>query len=889
MNTSPTSPKTDIADKLIDPLQDFLHSLFGRAIEIYRKKSGNRSHGPIQISGKDLSERAIHEAPHASQKTEPLSLMKSAEFQHLPVPTQKNILLIIQYLKDFVDSHEFQHLPMSAQKNILSIFGAYPQFIPILLAFIKSPTVKNLSMALQNDILVMFGKDFKNASLLILFTNSDEFKRLYKWTKCKIIRTSTRGQDLHLTEFLIYSTKKDEFYHASLIAQKNTLKELEWCFLPQEFPFSTLGIVTNFTFKELKESFILKDSKEDLFLKELEEDFVLKDVTSSVYFKGSPKTIKGLIGFTNSDAYQLLSKSNRDNMLLIFAKNFPDYQLKRMIDFINNDKFKHLPESVQNNILTKFKEDDINLFPHTPNQCSRYAESLMAFISSDSFSAAEEQVKSAIFDTIDRNPTIECVNTQRIRLDPTFAMQIMGRCFNIRFSDEQDCLDVVNIMTWHPNLFPLKTVTIPNTRKTTKVLDNEGKNAHFNLLYAQLMLDFFKGYRDSGKFFFNLNNFLHDPQRKNWDVMNVGNVEVTDDEWNNLRGQLTHIIQNLSYGDQENAIIAYTQSFLVRVMDSADIVDDLSKQLIRQRVNAIILFLLQLQQESSNLEKIQKEKNRERAKKVVDIFADGGTACEDRVMVMLREAENYIKRQPGSGPYNLGYTVHVLVNVFKERCIRAKLVKMNDPQSVHTTLYYMQEFNEPLGLGLQITEHKYPAVGDYSLDMKEAIRLLGSAFTPDRLIGYLSIQDEIIDPITQIWDPNQKEYRTCDAIRSKALEKYSRINAITDEEAFKQMNSNDIEAITGFFGKDVETLKEALEGEGEEALRTSWFKRCKDRVQHNFVKDKVKELLVKEDFLVEGRPDQSIFRMRKGYSRAIAPRASPNLSITHSGTIIRGH
>lgn len=122
---------------------------------------------------------------------------------------------------------------------------------------------------------------------------------------------------------------------------------------------------------------------------------------------------------------------------------------------------------------------------------------------------------------------------------------------------------------------------------------------------------------------------------------------------------------------------------------------------------------------------------------------DGGTACMDRVSVMLRRAEMYamLFEHPE-------YLINILINWCKRNAIKSKLVNSKNAENIEAYLWWEIAFNKHLGLG---DGHSKMAYSEYALQSRQiedgsiAIPKLLSAFTEKDIIGFIATNEFFLE------------------------------------------------------------------------------------------------------------------------------------------------
>lgn len=221
--------------------------------------------------------------------------------------------------------------------------------------------------------------------------------------------------------------------------------------------------------------------------------------------------------------------------------------------------------------------------------------------------------------------------------------------------------------------------------------------------------------------FLNLSTILKDPKASKWNILPTREGNIDDNAWQSLKNDLVKKIKELFPGNavkKKNA-----KKWFKKIMKSRDAL--FAPQTIRKRVASIIDFC-------------QANEAREIAEELIKILAEGGTACSDRAIEALEDAEIRAKA------FNGEYIVHIAVNNFKRKLIVTQFIDRNQGENIETFLYHMILLNHILGLEYA-TEgmlHENCAVSE---PLKETMQKVYQALTLENLIGHVQ-EDFLIEP-----------------------------------------------------------------------------------------------------------------------------------------------
>lgn len=184
--------------------------------------------------------------------------------------------------------------------------------------------------------------------------------------------------------------------------------------------------------------------------------------------------------------------------------------------------------------------------------------------------------------------------------------------------------------------------------------------------------------------------FLNDPTILEWNNLTLRNGDIANNEWNFLQSSIEKMFTVIYFdGDKK-----YFRNFFNACLKSADAQTDEGKQIIQCRLEAIINYLLELNQYSKIvIDNNEKVATIEIIREAFRIIEEGGMKCADRAIVFLIYLENFIKLTK-----NPQYMANVLIQIFKLEAIKIVINKQYN-ENLESFLYYVIKFNNVLGLG----------------------------------------------------------------------------------------------------------------------------------------------------------------------------------------------
>lgn len=401
-----------------------------------------------------------------------------------------------------------------------------------------------------------------------------------------------------------------------------------------------------------------------------------------------------------------------------------------------------------------------------------------------------------------------------VKVDAVETLKIMALSFDPDSAGEEDCYRQILIFQKINNLFET------DSENRELPIEKGGKQARVNLNCARIKLAQLLKAKKGGKGpFLNISRLVNDPLKKQWDIMKPAYETVSDPLWIELSQSLEKTVAELFKGEEQKKLQELTLSFFRRSMESKDAETEAGAAFVRQRVATVINFALNCVTNNTQLE---------RAKRVVKLMADGGTACPDRIITKLGEAERHIKMGEIAQKGQKDLLLSVLTDLFIHNAIQSQFVMLDPKKMVETYLYYMLQFSEALHLSAKTKNMLYRGVAHIEMDINKAVDYLFKAFTEKDLVGYIS---------------KQPEWRSLHEEAAKAFKgkRYELLGLVEDGKA---IDETDKKRLLDFFEKDtLESLRRDLQDlEKGAAMDARWAERCESLTDEFYTEQAEKDL-----------------------------------------------
>lgn len=304
-------------------------------------------------------------------------------------------------------------------------------------------------------------------------------------------------------------------------------------------------------------------------------------------------------------------------------------------------------------------------------------------------------------------------------------------------------------------------------------------------------------------------------------------------------------------------LITNIKKFFFLCLKSSDAQTKNGKQIILNRIVNIVKTLCQsthiFVDHKKDLTEIEILQIRKEMETVIEILAEGGTACQDRAIIALILAENRTNlfhniKCPDActtGENQIETQIlqnmpNALANMFKLHLISAKLVDQNQAENLETYFYHILKLNLFLNLGILTSSTMLYEQLAQKLLLGEAIAKLLTELTADNLIGYTA---------------HLKEFKTLFENESKnTLQKIEKLSndfydiARTTLEERKQILSD----IHSFIYLDENEIEQILNQPNK--IRDILYTRLidkRERIESSFYETKAKELFLNSGFLTK--------------------------------------
>lgn len=253
-----------------------------------------------------------------------------------------------------------------------------------------------------------------------------------------------------------------------------------------------------------------------------------------------------------------------------------------------------------------------------------------------------------------------------------------------------------------------------------------------NLYYGQFVTispDGYRRFEGDRSVHINQNLFINDPTINKWNILTQRDGYISDKEWELINNELVDIFDGV-FEEREmtkNNMI----KFLSQCMATSTTDSDVSHQVIKKRVEAVVKVLSMYFKELNNplTSTDRKKELKEIIQQALNKMAMGGRSCPDLAIVCLREAETHLKLF--AYPQ---YIANIFVNMYKIYEIDDKLIDKDYNESVESLLNYTIQFNNILGLGI-MGGMLYQNLAE-KIPLDQALKILSDAFTEKALIDY---------------------------------------------------------------------------------------------------------------------------------------------------------
>lgn len=236
--------------------------------------------------------------------------------------------------------------------------------------------------------------------------------------------------------------------------------------------------------------------------------------------------------------------------------------------------------------------------------------------------------------------------------------------------------------------------------------------------------------------FLNLPNLINDPKAHLWNSLPIRENDINDEQWLQLRTDFKNKLKEIFPGDENSQKLKDAKSWFDKLSNPESRDAKAGLQVIRKRMASIIDFIIQQPVDpNAKVNEALTHEGIEIEKELVNILAEGGTACDDRAAVFLEKAEMYakafIKKEDGTD-----YALNVAVNEFKRNLVLVLLVNMDEREALESLLSRMILLNEPLGLEYATKNMHYPDAAT-KMPLDAAMKPVYNKFTTEELIGFV--------------------------------------------------------------------------------------------------------------------------------------------------------